>query len=114
MNSDADMMKFFIKFLRKFYKIENNKIKVTVNCYLDCGFTKEEIENYWLHILELNRSNLYTTRINKNKSDDRKTHKKLIYGTCRLSVCSVKLMQSIFGSIQEYTGINRPEWVDGN
>jgi hypothetical protein len=36
----------------------------------------------------------------------------LIYGTARLRVCSTFIAQSIYGAIQEYSGIERPEWLD--
>jgi hypothetical protein len=36
----------------------------------------------------------------------------LPYGTARVSVCSVVVVQSIYGAIQEYAGIDRPEWLD--
>jgi hypothetical protein len=36
----------------------------------------------------------------------------LPYGTGRLSVHSTDVIQSIYGAIQEYAGIDRPEWLD--
>ena len=36
----------------------------------------------------------------------------LPYGTARLAVCDTALVQSIYGAIQEYAGIDRPEWLD--
>jgi hypothetical protein len=38
--------------------------------------------------------------------------RKLPYGVCELSVGSAKYMQHIYGAIQEYAGIDRPEWLD--
>ena len=35
----------------------------------------------------------------------------LPYGTCRLSVCSTEIVQTIYGSIQELGGFDRPEWL---
>lgn len=37
---------------------------------------------------------------------------KLPYGTCRLVVHSTQVVQTIYGSIQEYGGFDRPEWLD--
>jgi hypothetical protein len=31
-----------------------------------------------------------------------------------VSVHSTAIVQSIYGAIQEYAGIERPEWVDGH
>jgi hypothetical protein len=36
---------------------------------------------------------------------------RLPYGTCRLKVCDTRIVQSIFGAIQEYGGFEREEWV---
>jgi hypothetical protein len=36
----------------------------------------------------------------------------LPYGTGRLAVHSTDVIQSIYGAIQEYAGIDRPEWLD--
>ena len=36
----------------------------------------------------------------------------LPYGTARISVHSTFIVQSIYGAIQEYAGIDRPEWLD--
>ena len=36
----------------------------------------------------------------------------LPYGTARLALHSTFIVQSIYGAIQEYAGIDRPEWLD--
>jgi hypothetical protein len=35
----------------------------------------------------------------------------LPYGTCRVSVSRTRVVQSIFGSIQEYGGFTREAWL---
>jgi len=37
---------------------------------------------------------------------------KLLYGTCDLGVHSTRIVQTIYGSIQEYGGFDRPGWLD--
>jgi hypothetical protein len=44
-------------------------------------------------------------------SDDRVTLS-VNCGTARLAVHSTFIVQSIYGAIQEYAGIDRPEWLD--
>jgi hypothetical protein len=34
-----------------------------------------------------------------------------VHGTGRLAVASTAVVQSIYGAIQEYAGIDRPEWL---
>ena len=40
------------------------------------------------------------------------TRRTLPFGTARVVVHSTFVLQSIYGAIQEYAGIARPEWVD--
>jgi len=35
----------------------------------------------------------------------------LPYGTARVVVHSTALVQSLYGAIQEYAGVERPEWL---
>jgi hypothetical protein len=37
----------------------------------------------------------------------------LVYGTAQVSVHSTAIVQSIYGAIQHYAGIERPACVDG-
>jgi hypothetical protein len=46
-----------------------------------------------------------------SKHSQKKRRNKLPYGTCRLAVHDTRIVQSIFGSIQEYGGFDRPEWL---
>ena len=46
-----------------------------------------------------------------NYSQKKRTGK-LPYGTAKLSVCDTRIVQTIYGSIQEYGGFERPQWLD--
>jgi hypothetical protein len=47
-----------------------------------------------------------------SKHSQKKRQNKLPYGTCKLVVHSTRIVQTIYGSIQEYGGFERPEWLD--
>jgi hypothetical protein len=47
-----------------------------------------------------------------SKYSQKKRVNKLPYGTCALIVRSTRVLQTIYGSIQEYAGFDRPEWLD--
>jgi hypothetical protein len=47
-----------------------------------------------------------------SKHSQKKRQSKLPYGTCKLVVHSTRIVQTIYGSIQEYGGFERPEWLD--
>lgn len=46
-----------------------------------------------------------------SKYSQKKRKNRLPYGTCKLCVNSTAVVQSIFGSIQEYGGFERPDWL---
>ena len=47
-----------------------------------------------------------------SKYSKRKRVGNLPYGTCRVVVSRTRIVQTIFGAIQEYAGFDRPEWLD--
>lgn len=112
-NSDVSMMKLFVKFLRECYSVEDTSIKITVGVYLDNNLSLDDIEDYWLKELGLNRSNLNRSTIKIHSEGELShRHNKLVYGTCYLRVNSVKLVQNIFGAIQEYAGTPGYRWIN--
>jgi hypothetical protein len=50
--------------------------------------------------------------VNRASRSSKRVQKPLIHGTARIVVNSTRLVQSIYGAIQEYAGIERPEWAD--
>jgi hypothetical protein len=68
---------------------------------------------FWLERLGLPQSSLRKSVINVySKHSRKKRQNKLPYGTCKLYVHSTRIQQTIYGSIQEYGGFERPEWLD--
>jgi hypothetical protein len=68
-NSDADIHRHFVRFLRQCYQVAPERILISVNCHL-------------------------------------------VYGTAKITVHSTFIVQSIYGAIQEYVGVDRPAWLD--
>jgi predicted transcriptional regulator len=111
-NADAGMMIHFVKFLREALKIPEEKITFRVYCYLGNDLTLEEIESYWLAALQLERFQMRRGSINNQPVSSQQKGRQLLYGVCHLSVNSTQHLQHIYGAIQEYTGIDKPEWLD--
>ena len=85
----------------------------SVNCFLGNGLSLSEIERWWLARLALPPPCLRKAAVNRPSSASQgKRGNVLPYGTGRLSVHSTDVIQSIYGAIQEYAGIDRPEWLD--
>lgn len=113
-NSDAEMVRFFTRFLTESLGVDRARIVMHLNVYLGNGMGIEEIEDFWLEKLGLPRSSLrkhildhYPTSSSGGK------RAKLPYGVCNVKVHSTELVQHIYGAIQEYGCFEEPRWLDG-
>ena len=74
--------------------------------------TKEEVETFWLEVVGLPRTCLTKSTVNAySRHSQRKRLNMLPYGTCRVTVNSTRILQSIYGAIQEYAGFGRAAWL---
>jgi hypothetical protein len=111
-NSDPSMMIVFVRFLREVFNVKNDKIKIRIVAYLSDGITVDDIKTFWLETLDLDWSNLTKSRFNGQPKSSQQKGRKLTYGVCELYVGGTNLIQHIYGAIQEYSGIDKPEWLD--
>jgi hypothetical protein len=109
-NSDVEMMRFFLRFLQ-LLDVPDDRIRLSVNVHLGNGLTLAEIEAWWLQRLELPQGCLRKATVNRASSASKGVRKPLLYGTARITVNSTRLVQSVYGAIQQYAGIERPEWA---
>jgi hypothetical protein len=58
--------------------------------------------------LQLSTENLYPTQVLKGSD---KRHNRLEKGVCSIRIQSTRLVQHIFGAIQEYGGFVNEEWL---
>jgi len=111
-NSDPAMIAFFVGFLRRCYGVSDSKLRITCNLFADHEERQLEIESFWLDLLDLPRSCLRKSSVNRfSKYSKKKRTNKLPYGTCRITVADTRLVQNLYGAIQEYGGFEREEWV---
>jgi hypothetical protein len=111
-NSDPEMARFFVKFLRTYFNLQDENIKITCNLFADHLARQREIEQFWLETLRLQPSSLCKSTVNVYSKYSKKRVNKLPYGTCRVVVSRTRIVQSIFGSIQEYAGFEREAWLE--
>jgi transcriptional regulator with XRE-family HTH domain len=112
-NADPEVLVFFADFLREHFGVRDEQMSVYCNLFADHVARQNEIERYWLERLELPSSCLRKSIVNVySKYTSKKRSNKLPYGTCKLAVHSTCIVQTIFGSIQEYGGFERPAWLD--
>ena len=110
-NSDPDLLRFFLRFLRECYDVQADHVAFCVNCFLGNGQSLDQIEAWWLDQLGLPRASLRKAQVNRMSRASSRKRRQLVYGTGRISVYSTAIVQSIYGAIQEYAGIDRPEWL---
>ena len=111
-NSDNEMMKLFVRFLRECFGVETEDIAVRVNCYSDIDVGKAE--GYWLSELGLDKTSLRKSSVDcgPRSSKHKGKARRLNFGVCVIVVCSVELVQRIFGAIQEYVGFRKGCWIE--
>lgn len=108
-NSNPHMLKYFQAFLSEYFGVTPAQYTMNVTCYLNNGLSLEEIEGWWLGQLGLSHENLRKAVV-KTGTTNRK--RRLVYGTCRLRIKkSTKILQTIYGAIQEIGGFDQPRWL---
>jgi hypothetical protein len=112
-NADPDLLRKFLTFLRTSYDVPDDRVALSVNCFLGNGLDLDEIQYWWLARLDLPATCLRKAVVNRPSSASKRLKGNVLpYGTARISVHSTFIVQSIYGAIQEYAGIERPEWLD--
>jgi hypothetical protein len=113
-NSDPRMVAFFRRFLVEGPCLKPADIHLSINVYTNNGMGIDEIERYWLDLLRLPRSSARAHVLNHTPtSSSGRARNKLPYGVARLSVHQTRMVQHIYGAIQEYGGFDEPRWRDG-
>jgi transcriptional regulator with XRE-family HTH domain len=111
-NSDPELLRLFTRFLRHYFDVPNERIRILCNLFTDHLADQWAVEQFWLDVLELPRSSLWRSVVNAySRSSQRTRCGKLPYGTCRVTVHDVRIAQHLYGAIQEYGGFERPEWL---
>lgn len=100
-NSDQNMMKLFLDFLRRYFGVTSDFVTISINCHLNNGITIDRVHRHWLEVLSLPASCIRTPTIRTGRSFRKRI---LLYGICRLRVSSTSIVQRIFGSIQSFAG----------
>lgn len=110
-NSDVAMLIIFKDFLLTYFSLKTEELILTINCYTDLH-SLEDIENYWMNKLSLDRSNLRKGQVNNApKSSSNSKTSKLEWGTASLVVHRTDIVQEIYGAIQEYGKFKNLSWL---
>lgn len=109
-NSDVHLLRFFRRFLTECFAVGPDDLVLHLHLYTGNGLSLRAVESHWLEALELPRSCLRKHRINARPASSRSRRaNKLPHGVCQLRVLrSTRLVQHIYGAIQEYGGFDDP------
>lgn len=107
-NSDPNMHKLFIQFLREELNVMDSEITIYIHCHTNEPDEMQAIEDFWFKCLNLSRSNHRKTYIKKGSEVQ---HSILEHGVCGVAVYRTDLVQHIFGAIQEYGDFDNPNWL---
>jgi len=110
-NTDKRMMLFFVNFLKKYFNVSPEQFALSINCYLNNGLILEQIQKYWLDLLNLPESSLRKCTL-KSKYYDGKKSGKYPYGVCKIVVSKTEIVQQIYGAIKEMIGDESDSWLD--
>jgi transposase-like protein len=111
-NSDPEMVRFFVSFLRTYFDLRDEEIKITCYLFADHARRLREIEQFWLDVARLSNRSLGKSYVNVySKHSKKKRINRLPYGTVRVTVSRTRVIQSIYGAIQEYAGFEREAWL---
>jgi hypothetical protein len=106
------MIRLFMQFLRACFDVPDSKMRVSCNRFADHVERQHEIEQFWLDVAGLPRTCLCKSTVNAySKYSKKKRRNRLPHGTCRLGVYDTRVVQHIYGAIQEYAGFDREEWL---
>jgi hypothetical protein len=112
-NSDKNMVRFFIGFLRQFFLLKDDEFSLSITCYLGNGLSFDEIKVFWLKSLSLPESCLRKCFVDHKPSSSHGTKTgKLPYGVVHLRVNNTEVVQKIFGAIKQIGGFDNSDWID--
>jgi len=112
-NSDRAMVAFFWRFLTIYFEVDRDRVRFRLNVYLNNGLALSEIVAWWNDVLGVPEAcfrNHVTDHCPTSSSGRRRN--KLPHGVCTLRLADVRVLQHIYGAIQEYAGFEEPRWLD--
>jgi hypothetical protein len=87
-------------------------VTVWCNLFADQAESCHQIEQFWLDTLGLPRSSLGKSTVNVYSKYSNKLRRNMLpYGTCRIAVYRTRIVQALYGAIQEFAGFERPHWA---
>ena len=99
-NTDPRVLKFFVKWLYRFFKVKKDKLRVHLHLYEGMDLDKEK--EFWKNELEINEVQFYKPFITKYKKSSFLYKESFRHGTCSVIISSTELKRKIMMAIKAY------------
>ena len=99
-NSDPDMIKVFVKFLRVIYRIDKKRFRVLLYCYSNQNVSS--LIDFWSKLTDIPKKQFSKPYIRKNFYEN---GRKMQYGMVHIRYADKKLFLSIMKSIEKMKSI---------
>lgn len=100
-NTDPRIIKFFIKWLNKFFRISKDKLKAFLHLYESMDIEKEK--DFWKNELGFDSRQFYKPYITKNKKASFLYKESFRHGTCSVLFNNTIIKRKIMMAIKAYT-----------
>ena len=115
-NTDPEIIKFFIKWMMDFLSIDKRKIKVQLHLYENMDIGKEK--EFWRNKLDFQENQFYKSSIRKLKKASFSYKESFRHGTCSLYVLGVEkkreVMMALRAFLDRYVKIDyKGAWLSG-
>lgn len=99
-NTDPKVIRFFTKWLYKFFKIRKNKLRIHLHLYEGMNIDKEK--DFWKNELGVDNTQFYKSFITKHKKSSFLYKESFRHGTCSVIISSTELKRRIMMAIKAY------------
>jgi len=100
-NTDPRIIKFFIKWLNEFLKIEKENIRAQL--YLHEGMDAEIEKRFWADELGFSRTQFYKTQVRKLRKGSYSYKESSRHGTCGIYITNTEKKRELMMAIQAFT-----------
>lgn len=100
-NTDPRIIKFFTRWLHKFFGISKDKLKISLHLYESMDI--EEEKRFWKSELGVDDSQFYKPYITKNKKTSFSYKESFRHGTCSVLFSNTIIKRKIMMAIRAYT-----------
>jgi hypothetical protein len=102
-NSDREMIIVFMKFLRKYFEIHDQKLKASIQIHENCD--RQESIIYWSKITKIPKDKFYIINQKPISSKNKRPKNSLPYGTITIRYVSRYAYYKMLGAISSLSGI---------